>query len=734
MLSSANRDLVARDRKLPGLGLLLDTPALLGLLRQRWTHLELSGLERTYLRYKPTTSCLAGFRLEVNGKATWLTFSARRRDARDKLEKSIIKTGQPGPFGSGRVLFPELALTMACFPNDRVLKRVRKIAGSKPPRTALSDLGFPKDATIVPLHYRPERRYVSRVEHLGTPIAVVKVHAPDAFARARVNAGAFLSCGPLVVPSLIGSSESLGAVACEWLYGSAAKFDPPTGRRIGEALAALHSETASDLAALTPECQSDSARAVAQDLGQLLPDLAERSKQLAARISSRLKQDTNPVPLHGDFHLDQVIDLGPKIGLVDFDEAARGPAEWDLGNMLAHLRLGGASEPDMAAFGAALLEGYRGAGGTVSEPALAAQTALALLRLSLRPFREQQIDWPHAVRAILDQADALCSSAASLRLADPALPQLSRALDPETANRAFAEAGLTDTVTSARLVRHKPGRRCLISYELRDASGRVYTAFGKLRAKGADSRTFALQQELWEQGFAPDGAAGARVSAPLALVPSLGLWLQAAVPGVPFAVETCTPELAAKAVGALHDAHIRPLKRHLLADELTILDARLEALAERRPAWSSRLGSLRQAAHMQAAQAQPVSLRPIHRDFYHDHLLRDGNVMHLIDLDLLCLGDPAVDIGNFNAHLTERALREYGDPDRFQKWQERFTGIACSSPQGARPANVRIYEFLSLVRLVEIADRMPERQPCCEALLMLCETKADAGPARFRRP
>lgn len=737
MLSSANRALVLRDQALPGLALLLDPPALLGLLRERWPELVLSSLEPSYLRYKAGTSCLAGFRLEANGKPTWLTFTARRRDASDKMDKSLLKSGLPGPFGAGRALFAELAVTMASFPNDRALKRLWRVAEPHAHRPLLGKLSLPRDGSIEALRYRPERRFVARVSQDGAPLALLKLHAPEVFVRARFSASAFTCDGSLVIPRLIGSSARHGAVASEWLAGAVAKTDAATAKRIGAALATLHRQDALGLALMTRRDQRASALAMAEDITALLPELAARAASLADRIAQALESDAPPVALHGDCHIDQILDLGEAIALIDFDEATRGPAAWDFGNLIAHLVLADPGcEP---AFNAALLGGYRAAGGTVTERDVAAQTALGLLRLATHPFREQQADWPAAIAAILTLAEAACPAPASSVPAiaaplDPALPLLGAALDPLRAASAFAEAGLAVRVESAQLVRHKPGRRCLIAYELADRTGRRFKAFGKLRAKGADSRVFALQQELWRDGFGPAGWAEVRVPEPLALVPSLGLWLQAAVPGEAFAVETCPPEQAAKAITALHGARVRPLKRHLIADELAILETRLEALAQRRPDWTDRLRQLLGFARQLAAQVQPVALRPIHRDFYHDHLLCVGPDYHLIDLDLICLGDPAVDIGNFNAHLSEQALREHGDPHRFAWWQARFAGAACRNPHGARHANNRTYEYLSLLRLTEIAERMPERRTSAEPLLALCESLAQAPPIHFRSP
>ena len=639
-----------------------------------------------------------------------------------------------GPFGPGRELFADQALTMACFPNDRSLKRLGSIFDEQARVTHLATLGLPPDAKIEPLRYRPERRFVGRVDWQGKAVAVLKLHAPDAYQRAIGNASVAVSGEALVVPRLLGAAERHGAVACEWLEGRPAHIDPSTARRIGAALAELHSQTIVDLAPLTPADQQASARAIAEDIAALLPALAERALALSHRIAALLHADAPAVPLHGDCHIDQVLDLGERIALVDFDEAALGPAAWDLGNLLAHLQLDAIAPSDLASFREALIDGYRLGGGLLRDTDLAAQTALALLRLALRPFRDQQVDWPAAIAAILDTAEDAVANVPPSVPSDPALPQLAAALDSASAANAFLQAGLTVEVASARLVRHKPGRRCLIAYDLVDRSGRVFKAFGKVRAKGVDSRVFALQQELWNDGFAPGGFAKARVAEPLALVPKLGLWLQAEAVGQPFTPKVCSPERAARAIGALHKARIRPLKRHLLSDELAILDDRLAALSERKPEWSARLEGLLHTAQSLAAQTWPVALRPIHRDFYHDHLLCNGDEQHLIDLDLLCLGDPAVDIGNFNAHLTELALREHGDPLRYGWWQMRFVSAACRSLNGARRTNVQVYEFLSLIRLIEISERMPERRASAAALLTLCEGMTHLQPTLSRNP
>jgi aminoglycoside phosphotransferase (APT) family kinase protein len=80
-----------------------------------------------------------------------------------------------------------------------------------------------------------------------------------------------------------------------------------------------------------------------------------------------------------------------------------------------------------------------------------------------------------------------------------------------------------------------------------------------------------------------------------------------------------------------------------------------------RPEWADRLERLAAACGALAASLSMCEAGTIHRDFYPDQVLVDGDRLYLLDLDLYCLGDPALDIGNFCAHLVEQALRTQGN-------------------------------------------------------------------------
>jgi Ser/Thr protein kinase RdoA (MazF antagonist) len=87
--------------------------------------------------------------------------------------------------------------------------------------------------------------------------------------------------------------------------------------------------------------------------------------------------------IHRDLYEEQVM-LDALVGLIDLDDAAAGPPELDLGNLLAHLDFrypaDGWRTPQKLE--AALLEGYEAGGGSLNPYLLNRCRRLTLLRLA----------------------------------------------------------------------------------------------------------------------------------------------------------------------------------------------------------------------------------------------------------------------------------------------------------------------------------------------------------------
>jgi hypothetical protein len=323
---------------------------------------------------------------------------------------------------------------------------------------------------------------------------------------------------------------------------------------------------------------------------------------------------------------------------------------------------------------------------------------------------------------------------------DPKLPFVARALDPTVIADCIAPmlGGEGDDATAvqfheARVVRHRPGRRCVIEYRfdpIDASSGRSSQwVFAKLRARGADLRTHRLLEAFWKAGFRPGAERNTAVPEPIGVVPELHMTIQRGVPGK-LATELATGPSAVEVMGriaeALHDLHFAeiPARRsHTLADELRILDEQLRATTQVHPEWSQRIERILRACERLASRLRPSPIRGIHRDFYPEQVIVDGAQLTLLDLDLYAAGDPALDIGNFVAHLTEEALRCYGDPDALSEPQRALEERYRELSDEVAPDAVGIYSTLTLVRHIHISSRIPRRRHMTSDIMELCEQR-----------
>ena len=323
---------------------------------------------------------------------------------------------------------------------------------------------------------------------------------------------------------------------------------------------------------------------------------------------------------------------------------------------------------------------------------------------------------------------------------DPAMPFLAQALDPLEVQRQFECCLPSSTagnkpfqLRAIRVVRHKPGRRCLIEYDVEtaghDGPDGVLILVGKARAKGIDDSTYHLLVSLRNAGFGTDSLDGVCVPEPVGIITAFRMWLQRKVPGISATRLLTEPGGAglarriAEAIHKLHQTGIPSTRRHTMADELRILYERLPLVARMKPQWANRLERILDACDRLDATTPEPALRGVHRDFYADHVVVDGPRLYLLDFDLYCEGDPGLDIGNFVAHLTEQSLRTLGDPnalrDGEQALEERFVELAGEATRVA----VRAYTLLTLVRHISLSTQFTERRPFTECLLQVCEQR-----------
>ncbi len=774
MLMPGDADLVRRDPRLPGLALLLDPEAFSARLCEHFRGIDPARAAPTYVRHKPGTSCVVAYQLSQNGKQVDVHAHACVASELPKLKKIFARSHAAASAGWSAV-WPQDAVMVSFFPNDGKLLSLGRLVDADSRRRLLRKL-FPArpdawNATVDRLRYKPQRRYVGRVAIAGKPLALLKCYTDIGYAAALHATNAFPHGGFARLAKRIGKLNRHRMLAFEWLPGrllSDLIVEDCSLDRVadtGVALAGLHYRGAMGLTHRTRGAEIRGLHAVTNGLDQLCPWLSDRVHRLTDCIAGWLaSQPSRDRPIHGDFDASQVLIADESISIIDLDEAVYGDPLQDVGTFLAHLERAAISglltDSGVSRIKDALVDGYQSVVGAVDLSQINMYTAAALVRLAPHSFRQREPDWPDRTGAIVKQAESLAEAPnrscvnprnwvrASVPVADvfhaaadPHMPWLAQAIDPCQIQQSLLECcpSLEEgraRVRAIRVVRHKPRRRCLIEYDIgfdhfSRRSG-LLTLVGKVRAKGADAATYRLLACLRKAGLSDESASDVCVPEPVGIIPDLRMWLQNKVPGRPATELLLGDEglaIAARVADAIHQLHesrVMPARRHTMVDELAILNERLSLVAHMKPEWSTRLARVLDAcARLGRAASQPA-LRGIHRDFYADHVVVDGPRLWLIDFDLYCQGDPALDIGNFQGHLIEQSLRLFGRADaladRQAALEDRFAELAGD---GARMSS-RIYTTLTLVRHIFLSTQFPARRKLTEPLLHLCEERLAA--------
>lgn len=205
------------------------------------------------------------------------------------------------------------------------------------------------------------------------------------------------------------------------------------------------------------------------------------------------------------------------------------------------------------------------------------------------------------------------------------------------------------------LVAHRLGKRAVL--RIAHAGG---TAYARLRAPGAtQARLAAARHAMLWQVLGSDRRL--RLPEPLGERADLGLTLYRALPGrAPLFrglrgfVEV---EAISRAILALQGAGI-DAPRHGVEDEIATLAAWHRRLSPLDPQRAARIGALIHALSEALQALPPMPAVPCHRDLHEGQVVIRAGVAGVMDFDTLRLGDPALDIGNLQAHLVMAGFRQ----------------------------------------------------------------------------
>jgi hypothetical protein len=281
---------------------------------------------------------------------------------------------------------------------------------------------------------------------------------------------------------------------------------------------------------------------------------------------------------------------------------------------------------------------------------------------SLRKRRRKQL------KGVPDPADIACLPDLGAVMRRPGLDERLHGLQllrsPKLVRAALPPISDGPSHRSAELLAHRLGKRCVVRFGGSDratqgGAGVIAKMFpaGRGRAQAAHK----TMCELWQAGLAEGNAV--RIPRALAVVPDWDMVLMEDVSREPVCCLSgddpgAGVQAAGRALRALHRCEVRVGRRHGVDEEQAILDSWVELVSAVYP---HRRDVFRQARAWTVTELQRCrEFEPavVHRDFHEKQVALGARATVLMDFDTLCLSDPAIDIGNFIAHLQLAGLEE----------------------------------------------------------------------------
>ncbi len=277
---------------------------------------------------------------------------------------------------------------------------------------------------------------------------------------------------------------------------------------------------------------------------------------------------------------------------------------------------------------------------------------------------------------------------------DPAMPDLGACLAGDWV------AGILgrDRPLTAEPRGYNPEISALVAY--RDQRTRRLTAYGKVAPQATCGLIHLVMDRLWRSQEWRSGPV--RVARPLAYRAEVGLLVQSPLPGRPLMGNrnrtrfAALVDVAAVACAALHRQDLPFGAARTLADHMSRLEAGIQDLTYTAPGLVPTLRRLIDQLGRIAARGTPDPSVPSHGDFKYDQFLEHDGRFSLIDLELFCQAEPALDVGTFCAYLIPSAPRDWQDSTAAEVLRARFLEAVLSVPGGARLPRVALFEAAML--------------------------------------
>lgn len=708
--------------------------------------LPIQSVEWTFARWKPGVSLTCAYEVTLKDREACqvvLKSYARPKDRELRIPDTTANL-EPAPFRP-HAWIPSRATHIWSYPHDRVLPGVERIHDMRRTRRLVDSSGVysplvmrPGPSVVTTLRYKPERRAVFRLDARLRPEGggprtaarmAIRVLPPDVAAEVVANRVA-ANAGPLF-PSLLAHEARTGTLLEEWIDGEVPErrefVHEPEAAQLLHALHAL--PVARGIA--TPAATA----LQAEPLFECHPGLASLSAGIEPVSPCELRWT------HGDFHPEQMIYSENRWRFMDLDAVGLADPLRDLSSWITD-RLTHETKPNFDKHKSNWLEHY----GPLDEERLARHVAFELRQRAAGALRRLQADAVEVATRCLELAqDVLPTSGVSVprsydkerdRLYEviPTGAEVERVeLDKRerllwtvsSESESYWYATLGNAVEELRpesedsipfvsshppptenIVSWRPGRRMVV----RDVAG---------YRKAWKPRRYADAVSRHEIGRRAGGFETAEI---LDSDAQSGSVLFSALQGLPL---LDAGDLrgrffeVGRALREFQQGESASLDQHGQDSELEVLGV-----------WRSKLervglpiqhGWFRCFEKLSRERLKVETWTLTHRDLHDGQLLVTPSGIGLLDFDLLCQADAALDVGNLLAHLKLRAMQSEQHAKRLESNDARLRflegyGKTVSSP------HLAWYECAALLRLTLVYALRPRWRELCPSLTRAAES------------
>lgn len=338
------------DPQLPGRDHLLDERLTAALVARTLAEgrVSVDHVERVRVKYRVGESLRSVHRVWSSGQS-WLVSARMPAIGAAALHAEAAAHERPCVPLRGVGLAADLGAVLWTFPNDRALRDAAVLS----PHLPVIEQAWPGDTLQVSVAgFNPERAVIARVATgAGLTRGFAKLYAPGDLEPARraldwLNDATRDSQGALRVPRLAGHDsvhDVLVVSAVEGTHLERVPHDdwPRAFHGLGRAMAMLHDLPLPTGAAALPAHETFSRAELwraAEAVTWARPDLTETAAATVELLARRRPDDGADVGLHGDVNSRNWLVGAHDVGLIDFDQAASGPAAADLAGVLGWLR------------------------------------------------------------------------------------------------------------------------------------------------------------------------------------------------------------------------------------------------------------------------------------------------------------------------------------------------------------------------------------------------------------